>query len=293
MAFKPMLSAKAELDKIRWPVIASPKLDGVRCIIKDGVALSRTLKPIPSKFVQSKIGRADLNGLDGELIVGSPTDHDVYVKTNSGVMSADGEPDFTYFTFDRWDLPNNGFEDRFAAASPPEYARRVRRLPHTFLTDLEELRAYQESVLAQGYEGVMLRDPSGPYKQGRSTVKEGWLMKLKTFSDAEAVVIGIEEEMANLNEAVLDERGYTKRSTHKAGKTGKGTVGALVVRGLNGPFAGVEFNIGSGFTAEQRKQEWPLGSIVSYKFFEHGSKDRPRHPVFLRIRNDIDVEVAA
>lgn len=69
---KPMLSATLE-DPLRltWPVLGSPKLDGLRCIIKDGMALSRNLKPFRNKFVQEQLSTLP-NGLDGELIVGSP-----------------------------------------------------------------------------------------------------------------------------------------------------------------------------------------------------------------------------
>ena len=55
MTFKPMLLPREtpDLDKLQYPIIASAKLDGIRCLIKDGVALSRTLKPIPNKSIQA------------------------------------------------------------------------------------------------------------------------------------------------------------------------------------------------------------------------------------------------
>jgi len=63
--FKPMLSGKLDklLAGVRYPALVSPKLDGVRCVIIDGVAMSRTLKSIPNKFVQECFGIAKLNGL--------------------------------------------------------------------------------------------------------------------------------------------------------------------------------------------------------------------------------------
>ena len=101
---KPMLAYQKlpDLEALTYPLIASPKLDGIRCLIVDGVAVSRSLKPIRNKYVQSILGSHEFNGLDGELVVGSPTDPDVYLKTNSGVMSVEGEPDFTYLVFDQW-----------------------------------------------------------------------------------------------------------------------------------------------------------------------------------------------
>jgi DNA ligase 1 len=100
--------------------------------------------------------------------------------------------------------------------------------------------------------------------------------------------------MHNDNVATVDERGYTKRSSHQENKVGTDTLGALVVKGVNGPFEGVEFNIGTGFDDRLRKEIWSkrdyyLRSIVKYKFFAVGVKDAPRHPVFLGFRNAMDV----
>ena len=57
-------------------------------------------------------GREEYNGLDGELIVGEPNAVDVYRTTNSGVMSADGEPDVKFYVFDRWDWPDSEYSYR-------------------------------------------------------------------------------------------------------------------------------------------------------------------------------------
>src|SRR5690606_1152285 len=121
------------------------------------------------------------------------------------------------------------------------------------------------------------RSIEGPYKQGRSTFKEGHLLKIKRFEDGEAEVVGVEEQMHNTNEATLDERGYTKRSTHKDGKVGAGVLGSLLVRDTK---TGEEFGIGTGFTMEQRNNLWEgrqylIGKIVHYRHFPVGRKDAP------------------
>ena len=95
-----MLAVEVNFDKLRYPIYTQPKLDGIRVIIKDGIVYSRSLKAIPNKYVQSLFGH--LHGLDGELIVGNPTAHDVFQKTTSGVMSKEGEPDVTLYAFDMW-----------------------------------------------------------------------------------------------------------------------------------------------------------------------------------------------
>ena len=82
---KPMLAVKADIDKLKFPVYIQKKLDGIRCIVKDGVVLSRTLKPIRNEYVQSLFSH--LEGADGELVVGSATDEKAFQTTSSGVMS--------------------------------------------------------------------------------------------------------------------------------------------------------------------------------------------------------------
>ena len=57
---------------------------------------------------------------------------------------------------------------------------------------------------------------------------------------------------------------------------------------------GVEFEIGTGYTAKQRAEFWtsqPVGKIVKYKFQPAGAKDegKPRFPVFLGFRDKADM----
>jgi DNA ligase-1 len=154
-----------------------------------------------------------------------------------------------------------------------------------------QLEQIEAQWLAQGYEGVMMRHTSGPYKCGRSSMNEGYLMKLKRFSDAEAVVIGFQEEMFNANVAMKDAFGRTKRSSHAGNKTGKGTLGALIVRRESD---GVEFNVGTGMDNATRLEIWEnqgkyLNQLVKYKWFQVGTDERPRHPVFLGFRDINDL----
>lgn len=107
---KPMLASPAG-ELIRLPALLSPKLDGIRCLIIDGVACGRSLKPLPNKHVQALLGRAEFNGLDGELIVGSPTAKDVFQQTSSGVMSIEGEPSVIFHVFDDF-VETGGFQRR-------------------------------------------------------------------------------------------------------------------------------------------------------------------------------------
>jgi DNA ligase-1 len=137
----------------------------------------------------------------------------------------------------------------------------------------------------------MLRDPNGRYKFGRSTAKEGILLKVKRFSDAEAVIVGFEERMHNGNPATTDALGHTERSSHKENLTGRGDLGALVVKC---ELFESEFNIGTGFDDATRKEIWDnretyLGKVVKFKYQTAGMKDVPRFPVYVGLRHENDL----
>lgn len=138
----------------------------------------------------------------------------------------------------------------------------------------------------------MLRDPQGPHKFGRSTVRENWLLKVKRFEDSEAVVIGYEEEYQNTNEKVTNAFGRVKRGSSQAGRVGKGTLGKLILRDLQ---TGVEFAAGSGLSAAQRASLWASrhsglnGQIWVYKHQPYGVKDKPRLPVLKGPRDKRDM----
>lgn len=318
-SFKPLLATTCEdLSALRYPVLASPKLDGIRCVKLSGKALSRKLKPIPNDYVRSWVEASLPDGIDGELML---RDHRTpFNEVSSAIMSKAGEPDFVFqafdclhcvdgvpsdfsaklVEFDRRLLTLSGFAQRFRALDEVahgvyESRTRLEVVPHILCRTEHDLRELVEDHLTAGYEGTMVRDPNGIYKFGRSTVKEGILLKIKPFVDEEAVVIGVVEQMHNTNEAEVDNLGHTKRSSAKAGKVGKGVLGALRCRTATD---GVEFEIGTGFTDEQRRDLWddenfgPGGDPVigrQVKFKSQGPRkpgQAPRFPVFLGWRED-------
>jgi DNA ligase-1 len=282
--FKPMLAASCEdIDALRYPLLATPKIDGIRCLIIDGVAMSRSLKPIPNQYIQSVIGRREYDGLDGELVV-----RGTFQDVTSAVMSEDGEPEFIYFVFDRWDL-DTPYADRISGIGNYDNARIIGLLP-VVIRDREQLDRHLKNCLAQGYEGTMVRSPDGPYKNGRATFREGYLTKIKPFEDDEAIILEFEEQMHNANEATTNALGHTERSSHKANLVPKGTLGALVVD--HRTFG--QFNIGTGFTDAQRAHIWAnrwdyVGRWAKFRYQKHGTKDKPRIPSFLGFRDARDI----
>ena len=290
MIKQPML-ASSEIpnlyEDVKYPCVIQPKLDGIRCLAINGVAYSRKMKLIPNRFVQQAFKELNLHGLDGELMV-----HGDFNSVQSAIMSEDGEPDFYLAVYDYWDsdLPfkerANIYTMKVLKIGRPLYVKRV-------ISDIAETPEEAENLLeryvSQGYEGGILRSLNGKYKQGRSTFKEGYLLKLKSFLDDEATVIGFEEKMTNTNIKETDERGYSKRSSKKEGLIPANTLGSLQVQ-----WNGVVFNIGSGFTDEQRKDIWDnqdkyLGKLVTFKYQELSSYGVPRFPTWKTFRNELDM----
>lgn len=294
--FRPMKGDDADLSRLVFPYLLTPKLDGHRCVVVNGTALTSALKPFPNLHVQRLFGRPEYNGLDGELVVGAAAHPDVFRLTSSGVRRASGEPDVHFHVFDDWTRPTAPAEARFAALGARSFTfnDNMRSVMCARVTTMEEFERWEEYFIAEGFEGVMLRHPDSPYKFGRSTVKENYLLKVKRFEDAEAEVTGFVEQMLNTNEKVTNELGRSKRSSAKAGKVGKGTLGALQARVLNGRYQGVEFEVGTGFDDKQRQDIWDnqakyRGAAFTFKSQPVGAYDKPRIPVFKAFRDRAEI----
>lgn len=232
----------------------SEKYDGVRAFWNGHELLSRAGNPIqaPDWF------RANLPAapLDGELWIDRGKFEDVVATVR------DAEPveaAWRHIRFMVFDLPQHEgtFDQRLVelqrviASSSLEW---VRAVPQSRVSDHDELFATLQRVIAAGGEGLMLHRGDSLYRAGRSDD----LLKLKRHEDAEARVIG-----------------------HLPGK-GKyvNMLGALRVERPDG----LQFNLGTGFTDEQRRDPPAIGSWVTYGF--HGLTDRgvPRFAKFMRVR---------
>jgi len=304
--FKPMLACreKPDLRKLNYPVMVSPKLDGIRCIsTADNPALSRTLKEIPNRYVQETIreqirlaGLADFPMLDGELVLfgedGKPLPYD---SINSAIMSRDGQPAYEYCVFDAPGL-DMVFKDRYYAlldayGYKDNPTSRVNVLVQKHLGDAAIVEEVAQTFLENGFEGAMIRDPKGPYKYGRSTMREGYLLKYKFWEDAEFQVINATELYRNENEPYKDEVGAQKRSTSQAGLVPAERLGSIICAMPGGG----SFEVGTGFSDIQRYNLWLdhcnnnlVGRIAKIKFQGYGSQGRPRFPVFLGWRHEDD-----
>lgn len=294
--FRPMRAATlelADLEQLTFPKLVSTKYDGVRAVVVDGVVYSRKLKRIPNLAIQAEFGpRPELNWREFELVSGPPSAPNCIRRTMSQVTSVHGgTKGLNVFVYD-FAGPRHRHRPYYVRSHLLLSAHRVVVVKQTTVTTLRHLRLLEGKAVKRGYEGVIVRDPAAPYKCGDTTLREQYLMKFKPFKDAEAVVLEVYEEMENRNAQTRDERGYAKRSTHKANKVGKGRVGGFRARDLK---TKVEFDCAPGkLTAKERVSLWSVrqalpGRIFTYRFQEAGVKEKPRFPRFRTWRDRRDV----
>ncbi len=294
MTFEPMLArsatlSPAEIEGLHFPVVASPKLDGMRVIKRGGSAMTRNMKPVANVATRLWLERWLPNDVDGELCLPKLTEP--LEQVMSAFRSRDGSPEFKFAAFDWFGDEAVPFHERLRhlgriiSLLPPPAHEHVIILRQTLVHDVQGLRFVIEQHLEQGFEGTMVRRPDMPYKRGRSTYKEGGLLKIKPFEDEEATIIGFVEEMENTNE---EKTAIGRRSTAKAGLVAKGRLGAFRFQFKDG----VEGTV-SGFTDEQKtsfwlQQEQLLGQTITVKHqIVHGGRkvgQAPRHPQFKGFR---------
>lgn len=244
-----------DVDLTDWWM--SEKLDGVRAYWDGSKFLSRQGNEFhaPDWFAD---GLPD-TPLDGELWM----DRKAFQKTVSVVRRQDRSDHWKQIRYVVFDAPavNDAFEARltavreFVSSAASEY---VDALEHTRCSGLSHLTDELTRIESLGGEGLMLRQPESQYETGRSMT----LLKVKTFHDAEAVVID-----------------------HAAGKgRHKGRLGALVVQLGDG----TEFHVGTGFTDKQRDAPPEVGSTITFRYQELSDGGVPRFPSFVRTGTESD-----
>jgi DNA ligase-1 len=275
MEFKPMGAATLDdVADIQFPVYVSPKLDGIRCSVRNGVAYSKKMKPLPNEWLQQMVSDRTYDGLDFEVVVGSPTAPDVWNRSQSFTMSRrpEGvlERHVKFYVFDDHSDPTLPRKVRLARV-----AERCKMLDftiaikHHVCKDTLQVLQLEEKYVDEGFEGIMGSSPTMPYKHGRSTLREGGLWKFKRFFDSEAVVEDFAEELHNGNEQQVSELGTKKRSSHKANKHGKGTLGAFIGRDIE---TGVPVRVGGGISAKDRERFWRIREELRGKVFTYKSQ---------------------
>lgn len=249
-----LLAHKWELDVDLAGWWMSEKLDGVRAYWNGEYFQSRLGNRFhaPDWFVEG----LPKTPLDGELFGGRKR----FQRTVGTVKRQDKSDAWKELKFVVFDAPAHGglFEERLALCREVVVGLPYAEwLAHERCEGLDHMREELARVEALGGEGLMMRKPGSRYEAGRSST----LLKVKTFHDAEAIVVG---QVAG------------------AGKH-QGRLGALVVEMPDG----TRFNVGTGYSDAEREDPPPIGSIITYRYQELSDGGVPRFPTYVGVRHDV------
>lgn len=312
-AFKPQLACDFEESKLKFPLIAMPKIDGVRGINIDGTLTGRSLKQHDNPHVTARFSGEQFIGFDGEIVTEEWTHPDLCRKTSGDLRRKKASTHYNavWYIFDYIapHMQDQAYHERLNAAGELVSALQadgidyVRLVPWELVHNLERLLELEAIWLSMGFEGVIMRDPNAPHKHGRATVKAGSYLRIKRFMDFEVQVTEVTEAMENQNEAKTNELGRTERSTHQENMVPKGMAGMLKARVLadvvwNGKTLMVKdqiIDVGPGnMNHDDRVKFFKNPSLLTteiskVKFFPHGQKDKPRFPTWVCIRSKEDM----
>lgn len=299
--FKPMLAPneKVDLSTLNYPLLASTKLDGIRCIFYKGQILSRSLKQIQNKQLRERFEPirkfSEENNIifDGEIY----SDKLTFQEITHFVMTQDlGDEELPasvkFYCFDsiednKTDTP---FKQRaeFATLCMMRFPDIAFPVEQVEVDSAEEVNDFFEQVLKENYEGLILREPKGAYKYGRGTLKEGLIFKVKNFLTFDAKILDvIQATRVDENaEKSINELGYSKTSRKKDDRILIEKAAAFLVLYNNN-----EVKVTIALSDDEKIKIWKnkndyLNKYIEYKGMIIGSKDVPRHPVFVRFRND-------
>ena len=284
------------VDKINFPAYAQMKMDGMRfnAIVRDGKCEFRSrngkeillLGNLEQEFI-ALAGSIDCV-FDGELLVMLDGDHQfadrqtgngILNKANKGTISAK-EASMVHATV--WDLiPYVAFVDgycltpyskRFSTLEQivnkqKSEGKKIWTVTSTIVQTLEEAQEIFQGYLAEGFEGIILKDGAGEWEDKRSKTQ----IKFKGELECDLKIVAVEE---GKGKAV-------------------GMLGAIICESADGI---VKVNVGSGFNDAQRKQYWKenlVDKIVAVKYNARIKNKTGEEslflPVFIELRDDKDV----
>jgi DNA ligase-1 len=303
MSFKPQLYPNSQVDPedMRYPLIASYKLDGVRAILHDGEIYSRSWKPIPNIQLRDKFKdilqftRIHPNlYLDGEIY-----SHELEFNEISGLCRRldDEVPEsLTFWMFDVFDeeAPNKGYLDRQETVN---YVVTKYKLQAPFRVTVRypsDVKLFMQASLEDGYEGLILNATTARYKQGRITLASQDGYKLKPYETFDGVITGVVQATVvdPSAEKLINELGYSETSKKKDDRLLVPKAAAFEVE-----WEGQKVRPTLAMTEEEKVGVWLnreeyIGKWCEFKGMLVGAKDLPRHPIFLRMRPDKDGEMS-
>ena len=277
--FDVALAQKFERKRMSDWVYIEPKLDGIRCLaivdINGAKLFTRAGKLITNfnDTVGKELSLLKDGCYDGEIMSKDFTAlmRQVYRKEDKDISEVYFAI-FDYLTLEEWKEKKGKhtlkkrkrtLNRQIGTAHAKEhlkYLKLVRYEPELLPSD-EVLKESHDRWVAQGYEGIMIKDTDSLYSFGRD-----WsVMKYKAFFDADVPVIGLKEG------------------------TGKhqGKLGSFLV-----DYKGVEVNVGSGLNDELREKLWGdqtiIGRIIEVRYQEETPDGSLRFPTFVCFRKDKD-----
>lgn len=265
------------LAKWNPPYIVQPKYDGIRCRAlklhtvrldiesnSNHLLLSSEENPIFSvPHLNSILDKLNIQAeLDGELYCHGMTFEQISSITSRTVNLHEDYIRIQYHVFDiineECQIRRTKIIENLRGLSPWIVVS-----PFYLCESLDEVLKAYDSIIAKGYEGIIVRNIDAPYERKRSTL----VMKFKPKKEDEYVITGFKEEI-------------------DASGTPKDTLGALTC--ISGD--GSTFNVGTGFSDERRKQIWEgrdliIGQVAVVKYQHISSANKvPRFPVFVEIK---------
>lgn len=313
--FSPILAPNQEpdLDAIQYPVLASFKLDGIRCIFHKGQILSRSLKQIQNKQLREKFEPIRAYSekfqciIDGEIYSPNLTFQEITsfvmtedltesktVKKNGTALTIPDHLNFYCFDIILNDKAQESYSNRVdnyvGVATELHPLNCFVLCSQAVLGSRKAVEDYFGDATEQGYEGLILRAPQGQYKFGRGTLKEGIIYKVKPFVTFDGQITDVVQstEVREGAEKKINELGRSVTSKKKDDRVLIEKASAFWVL-----YEGKPLKVVLAMTDPEKEEVWKnresyIGKFVEYKGMLVGSKDLPRHPIFLRFRKDKD-----
>jgi ATP-dependent DNA ligase len=182
---------------IKFPCYAQKKLDGVRCLAISGKGLySRTGKAFPH---MDHI-RAEINSLpkgtilDGELYSDTLNFQEIVGLVKKETLKPADAPKMTQIYLCVYDTVMDGTNEARNAYLTNLFKTHTFKALKLLQTDvannLDDVKRLHAEYVADGYEGLILRNKAGLYKVGHRSAD---LQKYKEFKDDEYKIVGFKE----------------------------------------------------------------------------------------------------
>jgi len=242
-----LLKTYKEQNITGW--VMSEKLDGIRAYWDGKHLLTRQGKTIhaPKYFIDA----CPPFEIDGELW----TKRGDFENISSIVRDKHPSSGWREVTYNIFEVPHTkgGLAQRLNKAKPYE-GKIIKIIPQILIKNKSALKKFLVSIEKKGGEGVVVRDPKAPYIAKRTSKA----LKVKSFLDRECTIVAYN-------------KGHGKY---------KGLMGSIQCQMDDN----TTFNIGSGFNDKQRQIPPAIGSVITFKYKEMTKYNKPRFPVFLRVR---------